>query len=421
MNEERTKSFKRQIINLIIMSLEKPTNAIVGKSIAILLVGFLIILVHYSVRYGYGILLPEMMPSLGISKLEAGIIYTSYFVGYTVFSLFLGIMVDNIDARKIVTLFLLALGAGTFSMSLSNTLMGASLSFMLAGIGCAACWVPVVVVVQRWFKKRAFAVAIVNVGAPIGFAATGIFLPILVKIGSWTLGWRMFSVASFVLAPLAWLFFKAYPEGYVRSQSKNVGKNFWRESVIILKNIKLWLVGFSYMLVGFYIMIPFTFLSTYGSQEIGLRYEHASLLVSMIAVGAIPGTLVLASFSEFIGRLKTMFLCGGISILGLLGVVLAQNFPDLKFAVLAVSAAVYGAGYGAVWPLYTVLTSDLFSMEHAGTALGLMTIFLGLGCMLSPPLAGWMADTTGSLKSSFLLAVSTTALSLLFLLPLRKR
>ncbi|MEM3565312.1 MAG: MFS transporter [Candidatus Bathyarchaeia archaeon] len=402
------------------MLLKKRAGAVTGKGVSVLLVGFFIILVHYSIRYGYGVLLPEMVASLNASKLEAGVIYTSYFIGYTVFSFFLGVIVDRFDARKIITLFILVLGAGTLFMSLSNTLVEASLSFMLAGIGCAACWVPVVVVVQRWFKKRAFAVAMVNIGAPIGFAVTGIILPMLVEIGSWKLGWRVFSAAGFLLAPMTWLLFKAYPEGFAQSQSRSVGKNFLKESVAIVKNIKLWLVGFSYMLVGFYVMIPFTFLSTYGFQEIGMPYKFASMLVSIIAFGAIPGTLVLASLSEFIGRLKTMLLCGGISTVGILGMVVARNFPNLESIMLAVSSAIYGAGYGAAWPLYTALTSDIFSLEHAGMALGLMTIFLGVGCMASPPIAGWIADMTGTLRSSFLLAIVTSALSILFLLPLRK-
>lgn len=393
-----------------------------ARSWAVLLVGFCIIFIHYSIRYSYGILLPEMTPSLNVSKLEAGVIYTSYFVGYTVLSVFLGMMVDRFDSRKIITLFLLILGAGTFFMSMSNTLGEASFSFMLAGVGCAACWVPVVVVVQRWFKKRAFAVAISNMGAPLGFALTGVVVPLLVKIGSWRLGWRVFSAASFLLAPVTWLLIRSYPESYVQKQNKGVNKAFLKKTYsIIIKNIKLWLVGLSYMFVGFYIMVPFTFLSTYASQEMAILYDYASMLVSVIAVGAIPGMLILASISEQIGRLKTMVLCGLSSLIGILGIALAQNFPGLEFIVLAISTVVYGVGYGAVWPLYTTFVSDVFSMEHAGMALGIMTIFLGVGCMLSPPLAGWIADTTGTLRSSFLFAGATSVLSVLFLLPMRKR
>lgn len=394
----------------------------INRSAAVLLIGFFIVFIHYSIRYSYGILLPKMEPSLNISKFESGIIYTSYFVGYTVFSVPLGIFADRFDARKLISLFLLMLGLGTFSLSLSSTLLEASLSFMLAGIGCAACWVPVVVVVQRWFKKRAFAVSIVNMGAPIGFALSGVIVPLLVKIGGWRLGWRVFGAASILLAPITWLSIRSYPENYAKKEDKGISKDFLKKAyATIIKNVKLWLIGFSYMFVGFYIMVPFTFLSAYASQEVTILYDYASMLVSMIAFGAIPGMLVLASLSEVIGRLKTMVLCGCLSTIGILGIASTQYFPGSEFTILALSAVFYGVGYGAVWPLYAVYVSDIFSMEYAGVALGLMTIFLGAGCMISPPVAGWVADTTGTLRTSFLVASAVSALSVLFLLPMWKR
>ena len=35
---------------------------------------FLTVFISYSIRYGYGVLLPEMLPALAITKAEAGVI-----------------------------------------------------------------------------------------------------------------------------------------------------------------------------------------------------------------------------------------------------------------------------------------------------------------------------------------------------------
>jgi MFS family permease len=59
-------------------------------------------------------------------------------------------------------------------------------------------------------------------------------------------------------------------------------------------------------------------------------------------------------------------------------------------------------------------------MERAGMVLGLTSILFGAGCLLSPPLAGWMADTTHTYRLSFIVAAAAAALSMLFLLPMRK-
>lgn len=394
-----------------------PINLRVDRSLVILIVGFFIIFTHYSIRYNYGILLPEMLPSLAISKFEAGMIYTSYFIGYTLLSPFLGLMVDRFDARKIITLFLIILGLGTLLMGLSNTLMEASLSFALAGIGCAACWVPIIVVIQRWFKKKAFAVAIANAGAPLGFAITGIIMPSVINVGGWRFGWSFLSILSFLLVPISWLSIRNYPKNHLSKQNKEIANGSVKVAYSkIIKDLKFWLIGTSYLLVGFYIMIPFTFLSTYAFQEIVTPYAYATALVSMIAIGAIPGMLSLAAFSESFGRLKTMVLCGVISIITILGMALVFDFYTL-----AILAIIFGVPYGAVWPLYTACAFDMFSAEHVGKVLGLWTIFAGVGFMISPPIAGWIADITKTLRCSFLVAMFAAVLSLLFLLPIRRR
>ena len=56
------------------------------RAYGVLTASFFTIFIAYAIRYGYGLLLPEMLPTLGISKTQAGIIYASYFFAYTIFS-----------------------------------------------------------------------------------------------------------------------------------------------------------------------------------------------------------------------------------------------------------------------------------------------------------------------------------------------
>lgn len=44
--------------------------------------------IAFGIRYSYGIILPYMLHSLSISKTGGGIIYSSYFVTYTILSPF---------------------------------------------------------------------------------------------------------------------------------------------------------------------------------------------------------------------------------------------------------------------------------------------------------------------------------------------
>ena len=67
--------------------------------------------------------------------------------------------------------------------------------------------------------------------------------------------------------------------------------------------------------------------------------------------------------------------------------------------------------------MYAAAASDYFSKKLAGSVVGLWTVYLGIGSLLSPIIGGWLADTTGTLQWSFLLAMAAAVVSLLLLVP----
>ena len=64
---------------------------------------FFTTLVSYSIRLGYGVILPEMIKSLGISKTEGGLTYSILLVMYTLFAPVVGNLTDRIGGRKVIT------------------------------------------------------------------------------------------------------------------------------------------------------------------------------------------------------------------------------------------------------------------------------------------------------------------------------
>ena len=179
----------------------------------------------------------------------------------------------------------------------------------------------------------------------------------------------------------------------------------------LFRSSRFWLIGLAYLLTGFAILVPFTFLSTYAVEELAYSYEAAVRLLMVVGVGAIAGKLVLGPLSDRTGRVKVMALCAVLIAAGSLGMAWGRG------AVLVIFTAVFSLGYGAAWPLYAASASDYFSKEAAGSIVGLWTVFLGVGSVLSPIMAGWVADATGTLAWSFVLAAAAAVVSLLLLLP----
>jgi predicted MFS family arabinose efflux permease len=388
------------------------------RAFAILVASFFTLFVAFAVRYAYGLLLPHMLSSLAINKTQAGFIYSSYFLAYTIFSPILGLLVDRYDARAILTAFVAVLGAGACLMSLSVGVTQASLFFALAGLGHSACWVPVVTVVQRWVsdRRRGTALAVVDLGSASGIAAWSALMPLIVGAYDWRAGWMALGLLALIAACLNFLLVRSHPPARAGSPMP-VDPRAERTPVreiygALLRDRRFWLIGLSYMLIAFSILIPYAFLATYANQELSISYKSAAGLIGIIAVAGVFGKLVLGYISDRVGRIRVMMLCGVFTAVGGLGMALGQGF-----SLLVLSTAVFGVGYGAIWALYAASARDFFPVEQTGSVIGLWTLYLGIGSILSPVLAGWIIDSTGGYRGAFFLVTLSGVLASLLLLP----
>ena len=90
-------------------------------------------------------------------------------------------------------------------------------------------------------------------------------------------------------------------------------------------------------------------------------------------------------------------------------------------ATLFIAVCIFALGYGVVWALYAAAASDYFAKESSGTIVGIWTLFLGVGSVISPIIAGWVADFTGTLTWSFGVGAAGGLVSVLLLVPLWQR
>lgn len=394
------------------------------RALAVMIASFSTIFVAYAIRYGYGVILPEMLPSLAISKTEAGVIFSSYFVAYTVFSPVLGLLADRYNVRVLLTLFPVILGAGTFLMSRSLSIVNASFFFALAGIGAAACWAPVMALAQRWVseKRRGLSLALIDIGSALGITACSALVPLVVVAHGWRTGWMSLGVLAFVIAGTNFFLVRSYPEEKLehrysryRMPEKHAREPIALTYISLLRDLKFWLLALSYLFIGFSILIPFTFVSTYAVQELTLSYEIAARLVTVIGIAAIVGKLVLGPVSDIIGRIKVMMLCAALVAAGCLGIAYSERLVTLILFIIT-----FGLGYGAIWSMYAASASDFFSKESAGTIVGLWILYFGIGSIFSPIIAGWIGDITGTLSCSFILAMVGALIALFLLMPMLK-
>jgi MFS family permease len=398
-----------------------PERIMKKRAYATIIAGFFTVSIAYAIRYGYGMLLPEMLPALGIGKAQAGMIFAAYFVVYTAAAPVLGAISDRYNYRVILILFTLILAGGASLMALAESLWQACLFFAITGLGHAACWAPVTALVQKWVpdRKRGMALSLVTIGVGLGIPLWGFLLPLIVAAAGWRAGWLgmgMFSLAVSILNAI--LVRNPLPEDDRGRPVKQNTASFGHTARDLFNTPVFWIIGTAYLFVGFNALVPFTFLPLYAREFLGLPYTSATRLVAIMALCGVGGQLTLGPISDGVGRVRVMKICGLIMGLGCLGMMLAHQPWTLYLCT-----AFYGIGYGAVWSVYGAAASDFFSKTQTGGIVGLWTVFLGVGSILSPMVCGWTIDATGSYAWALLLGLGSGVLSavVLLLVPGRVR
>ena len=115
----------------------------------ILAVCFCNLFINYSIRLGYGVVLPEMIRDLEFSRTAGGSIYNAYLFVYLALTPFTGFLTDRLGARRVIAVCSLILGTGVLLMGTVRDLSDACLFYAIVGLGATGMWTPVITVVQR--------------------------------------------------------------------------------------------------------------------------------------------------------------------------------------------------------------------------------------------------------------------------------
>jgi MFS family permease len=378
----------------------------------ILGVCFLDLFVNYSIRLGFGVILPEMIRDLGLNRTQGGSIFNAYLAAYLCMTPFVGNLTDRYGARRIIAGFGTFLGAGALLMGTADGFARACVYYAIVGVGASAMWTPVLVVVQRWFAphRRGLALGILSTGYGLGFAAMGWVFPHLVRLSSWRASWYLLGSAALAMVFLNGTLLRSRPEdqgllpwgdgprgageGEVQGQSSGHGRI--RE---VMSSPRFWLIGASYFLAACSLYLVTTFMVDYAKGEVGLDLKGASFLATIHGLSQVLGVLTIPPLSDRLGRRRTLMGSNFLISIGIVGMVLSGNWTWGLYC----SVAVVGMLYGVTWPLYGACGGDYFRKEVMGTVIGAWTPFYGTGAILAHFLAGRVRDLTGSFHWAFLL------------------
>ena len=376
----------------------------------ILSIGVLTNIATSFIQYAPNLTLPSMRDSLALSYTEAGMLITAVWMCRVPSSFVAGMLASRYGSRILVGISGVSAGLAMGVLSLAPSFIVALLGMSLIGAATGFAIIPMMGLLTAWFNSqtRGLAAGIASAGGSLAFVVAGIVVPWLTDRNpeaGWRYAWAVFGGATMVVGVLALIFlresafFKDRSVEKTAQVSSDPPRSLWPAEVY--KNPLVWLMTFMVFCSGWSQGIFNTFLGTYLSQENGIDLVVVGNLLVLIGLLSIGSGIVWGRVSDRIGRALAFLLVFAVQGVGL---ILIWLNPIRGAFFLA--AVLIGLTLRATFTICAASAGDFAPIHFAPAAFAVMSTGAGSGAMLSPGIAGALADATGSLQWAFALALA---------------
>jgi MFS family permease len=363
-------------------------------------------------RFALGMLLPSMASSLGLNYSQMGLIGTANFLGYLVAVLASGYAVRHFGSRNLIFGALLVVGISMSLIGLAEGFLSVLGLYLVTGLGSGAANVPMMGLVTAWFSKavRGRAAGFIVSGSGFAILLSGWLIPAVNRLQGdegWRLSWVVLAAIVVVVAVICLLVLRDRPEE-VGLEAVGAGKGGAGEAAgqIAPKGLSPGTIahlGGIYFLFGFTYVIYATFVVTFLVQEHGYSESVAGTYWSAVGLLSLFSGPVFGTLSDRWGRRRGLMLVFAVQTTAYLLVASGKSGPYLYASV-----CLYGAVAWSIPSIMAALAGDRAGPEKVAQLFGVITFIFGIGQIAGPALAGYLADHTGTFRSSFALAAFLT-------------
>jgi MFS family permease len=343
----------------------------------------------------------------------------------------LGWLLDRFGEQRLIRIGVLTFGIGLIMLGLIDSVAGFYGAVLVIAIGSSlAGYFPINIALIHWFERhRARALSAVGLGLALG----GVFVPV-VAASMLAFGWRATAIGSGILAILAgWPLaseFRGKPHAMGQTidgipAAASAGATNASEPPAApspdehgftprqaLRTSAFWMISLGHGIALLVVTAINVHAISHMKESLGYSVAQASLIITLMTLSQIAGVLLGMAIGDRFDkrRLSAVSMLG--HGLGLLMLTFATGV-----GMLVAFAVFHGIGWGLRGPLMQAIRADYFGRRSIGTIMGISSLFIAVGQIGGPLVAGGLADLTGDYRVGYtILAVLALAGSLAFLL-----
>ena len=346
-------------------------------------------------------------------------------------ALFIGILSDRWDVKKILIAGALLAVLGLLLCSTTQHLWQIYLFFgVVTSIGVASLGLlPNMIILSNWFvKRRGLAIGIVASGYGAG---TLIFMPVLQAVinqHGWRFSFMFLAIVVFVLIPVILIFQKTHPaqiglcpesdgsdnqatdsssETAGQSSAVETGETGARYVLARLAKSRRFWFAYVQLILGPLSTMPIIAHQAALLADKGFDRMTTAMVVGIYGLGTFLGMLLSGYLSDRLSREVCYTIGTGSLILGC--VILLQVKSGSSVLLPVIFGFSFGLGFGTRPSMDAATAADLFSGRHFGLIYGLLSTGLGIGQLFGPVLSGMIFDTTGSYTGAIIFCICSVS------------
>lgn len=346
----------------------------------------------YLARVAPGVMHRYLQMDFGINEAGFGILTASFYVPYILMQIPVGLTVDRLSIRWLLTIMSLVTAFGCCVFGLADGLLTASIGRMLIGFSAAFAFICSLRLATSWFPPTMLGLlsGLTQALGMLGAAAGEAPVSFLVSNVGWRHSMLIIAFLFIALSGLLYQFVQDKP-GEHRNEIRSVNRISILDSLkIILSNKQTWLNAmYAGFLFGPTAVIGEAIGPAYLQFGRGLGAHAAAFATGLIFIGwGISGPLS-GWISDKMGRRKPLMIISAVC-----GVILSSLFvfiPEMSQTTAYVLFFVFGLTNTGVAISYAVST-EIHDRSVVGTSIAftnMTSIFVGA---LFQPLVGRIID-----------------------------
>jgi sugar phosphate permease len=336
-------------------------------------------------RTSNAVIATQLIQDLSLDTEGLGFLSASFFYGFAATQIPIGLFLDKVGARKLMTLLSLLGILGAFIFSAADSLSMGLIGRILLGIGMACNLMGTFKLLTKWFEPLIFA-TLTGVVASIGTFGNMIAstpLVMLVEQMGWRHSFQLIAGINLVLTLTFYLVVRDQPapsSGEPSGEESPISfKQAYFNLALLLKNRDYWIISVAtFVRYGTFAAFQALWAGPYLMGVMGYSAVKTGNLILLMTVGIVIGSPFWGTLSDRVFKTRKWIIVLCLTVLAAIALVLMLLPPDAKLGVVASFFFALGFFSSAGMLMYTHI-KDLMPVEMAGAAMTGINFFNMMG------------------------------------------